>query len=81
MHTRHLLAKELEAAFAINAEYLSASRAQFFGWYQDNADLFVGIFDFRLQERFGRATLLNRNKIQSYERVGRAASASSQPRR
>lgn len=45
METRHLLAADMEAAFAINEEYLSASRAQFFQWYQENADLFVGIFN------------------------------------
>jgi len=42
---RHLLASDLEAAFKINEEYLSASRSEFFRWHQDNADLFVGIFD------------------------------------
>jgi GNAT superfamily N-acetyltransferase len=45
METRHLLPHDLEAAFAINEEYLSAPRTQFFRWYADNADLFVGIFD------------------------------------
>ncbi|MCE7987937.1 MAG: GNAT family N-acetyltransferase [Caldilinea sp. CFX5] len=45
METRHLLAHDLEAAFLINEEYLSASRDEFFRWYAENADLFVGIFD------------------------------------
>lgn len=45
METRHLLAADLEAAFAINEEYLSAPRPQFFQWYEANADLFVGVFD------------------------------------
>ncbi|MEZ4735327.1 MAG: GNAT family N-acetyltransferase [Caldilineaceae bacterium] len=45
METRHLLPHDLEVAFAINEEYLSASRQEFFAWYQANADLFVGIFD------------------------------------
>ena len=45
METRHLLPPDLEAAFKINEEYLSASRRDFFHWYQENADLFVGIFD------------------------------------
>ena len=45
MNTRHLLPGDLETAFAINEEYLSASRDEFFRWYAENADLFVGIFD------------------------------------
>lgn len=35
----------METAFNINEEYLSASRHEFFHWYETNADLFVGIFD------------------------------------
>jgi GNAT superfamily N-acetyltransferase len=45
MENRHLLDQDLEAAFKINVEYLSASRNEFLQWYKDNADLFVGIFD------------------------------------
>ena len=45
MKTRHLQPADLEAAFAINEEYLSAPRDEFFRWYGANADLFVGIFD------------------------------------
>ena len=45
METRHLLPDDLEAAFNINEEYLSASRSEFFHLYQENADLFVGVFD------------------------------------
>lgn len=45
MITRHLHPAELETAFAINEEYLSASRDEFFQWYAENPDLFVGIFD------------------------------------
>jgi GNAT superfamily N-acetyltransferase len=45
METRHLLTDDVEAAFSINEEYLSASRDEFFQWYAANADLFVGIFD------------------------------------
>ena len=45
MNTRHLLPADLETAFAINEEYLSASRDAFFQWYAENPDLFVGIFD------------------------------------
>lgn len=45
METRHLLAHDVEGAFLMNEEYLSASREAFFRWYADNADLFVGIFD------------------------------------
>lgn len=45
METRHLQPADLEAAFAINEEYLSAPRDEFFRWYGANADLFVGIFD------------------------------------
>lgn len=45
METRHLLPHDIETAFRINEEYLSASRAEFFRWYHANADLFVGIFD------------------------------------
>lgn len=45
METRHLLTTDMEAAFAINEEYLSASRPQFLQWYEANVDLFVGIFD------------------------------------
>lgn len=45
METRHLLAQDLEAAFLMNEEYLSASRDEFFRWYADNPDLFVGVFE------------------------------------
>jgi hypothetical protein len=45
MKTHHLQPADLEAAFAINEEYLSAPRDEFFRWYGANADLFVGIFD------------------------------------
>jgi len=45
METRHLQRADLEAAFAINEEYLSASCDEFFRWYEANTDLFVGIFD------------------------------------
>lgn len=45
METRHLLEHDVEAAFQINHEYLSASRQEFFQWYRENTDLFVGIFD------------------------------------
>jgi GNAT superfamily N-acetyltransferase len=45
METRHLSTQDLETAFNINAEYLSASRQEFFHWYGANPDLFVGIFD------------------------------------
>lgn len=45
MNTRHLRLADLETAFAINEEYLSASRDEFFPWYAENPDLFVGIFD------------------------------------
>ena len=44
MNRRHLLAPDLEAAFALNEEYLGASRDEFFCHYRKNADLFVGIF-------------------------------------
>lgn len=42
VETRHLLAHDLAAAFAINEEYLSASREEFFHWYDTSADLFDG---------------------------------------
>ena len=45
MMPRHLSPADLETAFAINEEYLSASRDEFFQWHAENADLFVGIFD------------------------------------
>ena len=45
MNTRHLLPDDLETAFAINEEYLSASHQEFFQWYEENPDLFVGSFD------------------------------------
>ena len=45
MNPRHLLPDDLETAFAINEEYLSAPRDEFFQWYAENANLFVGIFD------------------------------------
>lgn len=45
MNPRHLLPGDLETAFALNEEYLSASHDEFFQWYAENADLFVGIFD------------------------------------
>jgi len=44
LNRRHLLAPDLEAAFALNEEYLGASRDEFFCHYRKNADLFVGIF-------------------------------------
>lgn len=45
METGCLLPDDLEAAFQINDEYLSASRSEFFEWYSEDADLFVGVFD------------------------------------
>ncbi|MEZ4867340.1 MAG: GNAT family N-acetyltransferase [Caldilineaceae bacterium] len=45
METRHLLPPDIEVAFKINEEYLSAAREEFFHWYQANPDLFVGLFD------------------------------------
>lgn len=45
MRTRHQLPNDLEAAFGINEQYLSASRADFFRWYEETPDLFVGVFD------------------------------------
>ena len=45
METRHLITDDLESAFQINEEYLSASRKEFFRWYKQNPDLFMGVFD------------------------------------
>lgn len=45
MKRRHLLGSDLEAAFKLNEEYLSASRNEFFCWYRENPDLFLRIFD------------------------------------
>ena len=55
MDTRHLLPDDLEAAFNINEEYLSASRSEFFHLYRENEDVFVGVFDEKTLRRFGGA--------------------------
>ena len=45
MKTRHLTTEDLEEAVQISEEYLGTSPQQFLDWYQQNQDLFVGIFD------------------------------------